>query len=183
MENCVKAILYCYPRMGGIEEGYLQHIRNKALLSVDGRETAENVAEYLAREILQKRKLRELSEMANEALRDLSTEEKLLLDIRYFGKLDRVRRAFAQKYAGIADEKLKSIPFWSERTYFRKQKKLLLKLTERFLALGLDFERFTKEYASLDGIGQIYTYVALGKDLGLEKKERSFLQFLQELKG
>lgn len=169
--------------MGGIEEGYLQHIRNKAILSADGRDTAQNVAEYLAREILQKRKLRELFETATEALRNLNAEEKLLLEIRYFGKIDRVRRAFAQKYAGIADEDLKSVPFWSERTYFRKQKKLLAKLTERFSILGLTRERFDREYALLDGIGQVYTYVSLGKDLGLEKKERAFLQFLANLKG
>ena len=183
MENCVKAILYCYPRMGYIEEGYMQHIRNKALLSSNGKEPAEKLAEYLATEILQKRKLRELAEIANSALSQLTTEENLLLDVRYFGKMDRVKRVFAQKYAGIADEKMRTVRIWSERTYFRKQKKLLEKLTARFSALGMSREKFLEEYRDLDGIGAIFTYIELGKDLGIEKKERAFLEFLKEIRS
>jgi hypothetical protein len=182
LENCVKAILYCYPRLGGIEEGYLQHIRNKAMLSADGRESAQKVAEYLATEIIQKALVRELKDIANHALSNLTTEENLLLDVRYFGKLDRVKRAFAHKFAGIADDQMRTVAFWSERTYFRKQKKLLAKLVSRFNAQGLDRQRFLKEFVSLDGIGPIFTYIELGKDLGLEKKERAFLQFLAEIR-
>ena len=182
MENCVKAILYCYPILGGIEDGYLQHIRNKAVLSVDGRESAQRVAEYLASEIIQKGLVKQLREIAAHALSALSAEEKLLLDVRYFGKLDRVKRAFAQKYAGIADEYMRDVPMWSERTYFRKQKKLLAKLAGKFVAQGLDKERFVKDFASLDGIAPIYTYIELGKDIGIEKKERAFLSFLAEIR-
>ena len=183
MENCVKAILYCYPRLGGIEEGYLQHIRNRAVLSADGSVPAQKVAEHLALALLEKAKVRELNGLAAAALDKLSTEEKMLLNVRYFGRLDRVKRAFAEKYAGIANASMQPIPYWSERTYFRKQKKLLAKLTERFVRLGLTKERFVEEFACLDGIGAIYTYIELGKDLGLEKKERAFLQFLQEIRG
>lgn len=183
MENCVKAILYCYPRLEWIEEGYLQHIRNRAVLSADSREPAQKIAEHLAMAVVEKAKVRKLNELAVAALDKLSTEEKMLLNVRYFGKLDRVKRAFAEKYAGIADEKMRAVPYWSERTYFRKQKKLLTKLTERFMRLGLTKARFLEEFADLDGIGAIYTYIELGKDLGLEIKERAFLQFLQEIRG
>ena len=183
LENCVKAILYCYPRLGGIEEGYLEHIRNKAVLSSDGREPAQKVAEYLAMEVLQKAKVRELRETVDRALSNLSMEEKLLLSVRYFGKLDRVKRAFAAKYAGIADDNMRAVKYWSERTYFRKQKRLLLKLCNRFAMMGITKEKFLDEYVSLDGVGSIYTYIELGKDLGLEKKERAFLAFLEEIRG
>ena len=179
----MKAILYCYPRLEWIEEGYLQHIRNRAVLSADSREPAQKIAENLAMAVVEKAKVRKLNELAVAALDKLSTEEKMLLNVRYFGKLDRVKRAFAEKYAGIADEKMRNVPYWSERTYFRKQKKLLTKLTERFLRLGLTKARFLEEFADLDGIGAIYTYIELGKDLGLEIKERAFLQFLQEIRG
>ena len=111
LENCVKAILYCYPRLGGIEEGYLEHIRNKAVLSSDGREPAQKVSEYLAMEVLQKAKVRELRETVDRALSNLSMEEKLLLSVRYFGKLDRVKRAFAAKYAGIADDNMRAVKY------------------------------------------------------------------------
>lgn len=182
MENCVKAILYCYPRFGYIEDSYLEHIRNKALLSSDGREPAERIAEYLATEILQKRKLRELATIAAKALSQLTVEENLLLDVRYFGKMDRVKRAFAHKYAGIGDDSMRTVRVWSERTYFRKQKKLLEKLVGRFSALGLTRDTFLEEYRRLDGICSIYTYIELGKDLGIEKKEQAFLDFLAELR-
>lgn len=179
----MKAILYCYPRLGGIEDGYLEHIRNKAVLSSDGREPAQKLAEYLAFEVLQKAKVRELREMVDRALTNLSMEEKLLLSVRYFGKMDRVKRAFAAKYAGIADQSMQTVKYWSERTYFRKQKRLLLKLCNRLAVLGLTKEKFVEEYASLDGIGATYTYIELGKDIGLEKKERAFLDFLEEIRG
>ena len=146
MENCVKAILYCYPQLGGIEEGYMQHIRNKAILSSDGREPAQKIAEYLAAEVLRKGKIRELGEMTKSVLAGLSAEERLLLDVRYFGKLDRVKRAFAAKYAGIADESMRAVKYWSERTYFRKQKRLLLKLVNRFSFLGLDKEQIGRAH-------------------------------------
>ena len=176
-------MLYCYPQLGGIEDGYMQHIRNKAVLSVDGRVPAQKLAEYVALEVVHKSKVRELTQLINAVISNLNTEEKLLLNIRYFGKLDRVKRAFAAKYAGIANEEMRSVAFWSERTYFRKQKKLLTKLVNRFLDLGLDKNRFLEEFASLDGLSSIYTYVELGKDIGLEKKERALLEFLAELKG
>ena len=182
MENCVKAILYSYPQLRAIEEGYLQHIRNKAVLSIDGRESAERVAEALAKEIIQKGLVNELYEVASKALSGLTPEENLLLDIRYFGKLDRVKRAFAQKYAGIADEYMRFVHFWSERTYFRKQKKLLAKLAAKFVTLGIDKERFLKDFVGLDGIAPIYMYIELGKDIGLEKKEQAFLHFLAEVR-
>ena len=183
MENCVKAILYCYPRLDGIEEGYLEHIRNKALFSSDGREPTQRVAEYLALEVLHKGKVRELINMANSAFNGLSVEEKLLLNVRYFGKLDRVKRAFAAKYAGIADDSMRTVKYWSESTYFRKQKRLLNKLVCRFLSLGLDKEKFLADFVCLDGVGDVYTYIELGKDIGLEKKERAFLQFLDEIRS
>ena len=173
MENCVKAILYCYPSLGGVEEGYYQHIKNKAVLSSDGRLSAQRAAEDIALEILRKGKVRELKNLATTVISKLTTEEKLLLDVRYFGKMDRVKRIFAAKYAGIADEEMNCIKIWSERTYFRKQKRLLVKLVERF----------AHEFAELDGVSAVYTYVELGKDVCSEKREQAFLSFLERIRS
>ena len=183
MENCVKAILYCYPSLGGVEEGYYQHIKNKAVLSSDGRLSAQRAAEDIALEILRKGKVRELKNLATMVISKLTTEEKLLLDVRYFGKMDRVKRIFAAKYAGIADEEMNCIKIWSERTYFRKQKRLLIKLVERFEELGLTKERFANEFAELDGVSAVYTYVELGKDVCIEKREQAFLSFLERIRN
>ena len=182
MENCVKAILYCYPMLERISEGYLQHIKNKATMSHDGRTPTVALAEYLAREICEKEKVQVLKALMDKVLARLTLEERLLLELRYFGKIDRVRRLFAAKKAGLADDYMRDVPIWSERTYFRKQKAALKKVEKRLEANGLDKDVFLKEYAELDGIAPVYQYVSLGKDVGIEKKERAFLDFLNEIR-
>ena len=54
MENYVKVALYAYPILRTVSEDYAEHIRNKALLSYDSGKSAEQLAVYLAEEILQK---------------------------------------------------------------------------------------------------------------------------------
>ena len=182
MENCVKAILYCYPMLDRISEGYIQHIKNKATMSHDGRIPTMELAEYLAKEICEKEKVQALKALMDKVLARLSLEERLLLELRYFGKMDRVRRMFAAKKAGIADDCMRDVPIWSERTYFRKQKSVMKKVCKRLDANGLNRDVFLKEYAELDGLAPVYQYVALGKDVGIEKKERAFLDFLNEIR-
>ena len=182
MENCVKAALYCYPMMDRICEGYVQHIKNKATMSHDGRVPTVQLAEYLAKEICEKERAQALKAVLDELLSRLTLEERLLLDLRYFGKMDRVRRMFAAKRAGLADDGMRDVPIWSERTYFRKQKALMEKLCRRLTCRGIDKDVFLKEYADLDGIAPVYQYVELGKDVGIEKKERAFLDFLNEIR-
>ena len=182
MENCVKAMLYCYPMLDRICEGYVQHIKNKATMSHDGRIPTVELAEYLAKEICEKERTQALKALFDEILARLTLEERLLLDLRFFGKMDRVRRMFAAKRAGLADDAMRDVPFWSERTYFRKQKALLEKLCKRLECRGLDKEAFLKDYAQLDGIAPVYQYVELGKDVGIEKTERSFLDFLNQIR-
>ncbi|MBP3422500.1 MAG: hypothetical protein J6K86_01910, partial [Clostridia bacterium] len=53
LKNYVKIILYAYPLLKTVEKDYEEHIGNKALLSYDGRWTAEQTAEYIAGEILE----------------------------------------------------------------------------------------------------------------------------------
>ena len=57
MENYLKTVLYAYPLLKTVGEDYEQHIRNKAVLSYDGKWDTLRLAEYLAEEILQKNRL------------------------------------------------------------------------------------------------------------------------------
>ncbi|MBQ8374907.1 MAG: hypothetical protein IJX98_04960 [Clostridia bacterium] len=183
MENCVKAMLYCYPRLESITDGYLQHIKNKAALSYDGKTPTWELAEYLAGEVLNKQRVQELKLLLDNALKNLTVEEKLLLDVRYFGKLDQVRRLFAAKAASLADDYMREIKIWSERTYFRKQARLLKKIIRRLSAAELDKQSFLEKFASLDGVSAVYQYIELGKDIGMERKEREFLAFLNRIRN
>lgn len=181
--NYVKATLYAYPQLERIGKGYGEHIANRAILSHDGRMATEKLMVYLAQEIEEKRKIERLKMVLDSILAGLSTEEKLLLDVRYFGKIEAVKRIFAAVKAGIAGEQYAKIPLWSERTYFRRQTALLKKIALRLKWQGIDKEEFLKEYAGLDGVGHVYRYLELRcEEESVLKKEREFLSFLEEIR-
>ena len=144
LKNYAKVILYAYPLLRTVEKDYEEHIGNKALLSYEGRWTAEQTAEYLAREILEMRRLEWLKAIVKKTLDGLSDVEKTLVAIRYFGKRKGVK-------ALLSDEKnpLKESG-WTERSYFRKQERLGEKLTELFALAGLTEEVFKREFANID---------------------------------
>ena len=86
MENYVKVVLYAYPFLQNVGRDYEEHIQNKAILSYRSNKTAEEVALYLAEEIIRQRELVALKNLIDGVLDKLSTVEKLLEQIRYFGK-------------------------------------------------------------------------------------------------
>jgi NTP pyrophosphatase (non-canonical NTP hydrolase) len=162
LKNYAKLILYAYPLLRTVEKDYEEHIGNKALLSYEGRWTAEQTAEYLAGEILEMRRLEWLKGIVNKTLASLTDVEKTLVAIRYFGKTKGARAIFR-------DEKnpLKKSG-WTERSYFRKQEKLGERLTELFALAGLTEEVFAQEFAEME----IFKRVARA----LEKRKKSIAQ-------
>ena len=179
MEMRVKAALYAYPQLDRVGRDYEEHIKNKALLSYGSRIATEKLTEYLAEEILRRQTVDVLKAQLDKVLSTLSVEEKALLDIRYFGKADRIRRVFASWKAGLCE-----IPFkpWSERTYYRLQNKLLKKIVAALRREGLDEKKFDEECLDVEYIALLYQYLVLGKEVAVEKKERQLLCFLSEIK-
>ena len=181
--NYVKATLYAYPQMESIGKSYGEYIANRAICSHNGRVATEKLMVYLVGEIEEKRKIERLKLILDKTLSGLSTEEKLLLDIRYFGKMEQSKRIFASIKAGLAEGEYAKIPLWSERTYFRRQTALLKKIALRLKTQGIDKEEFLKEYAGLDGLGHIYRYLELRcEEASVLKKEKAFLAFLNEIR-
>ena len=86
MENYVKAVLHSYPYLKMTKDAYMQHVKNKALLSCDGRMNTEKLAEHLAEEILRKRRLEWLEDAIEKALSNLNDLERGLVGIRFFGE-------------------------------------------------------------------------------------------------
>lgn len=169
--------------MERIGKSYGEHIANRAILSHDGRVATEKLMVYLVGEIEEKRRIERLKGILEKILSGLSTEEKLLLDIRYFGKMEQSKRIFASIKAGLAEGEYAKIPFWSERTYFRRQTALLKKLALRLKTQGIDKEEFLKEYAGLDGLGHIYRYLELRcEEASVLKREKEFLAFLEKIR-
>ncbi len=181
--NYVKATLYAYPQMETIGRCYGDHIANRAICSHNGRVATEKLMVCIAEEIEEKRMIERLKGILDKLIAALSAEERLLLDIRYFGKMEQAKRIFASIKAGIAQGEYAKIPLWSERTYFRRQTALLKKIALRLKSQGIDKETFLKEYAGLDGVGHIYRYLELRcEEESILKKEKQFLDFLAEIR-
>ena len=138
MDTYVKAVLYVYPRLEKIEKDYEEHIKNKAFLSYDYRSATEVLTEYIAGEIIRKNLIGDLKGRVERALEKLSTEEKFLLELRYFGR----KKALAE-YC----EKCVRKSMGSERNYYRRQNRTLGKISALLKLGGLTEEYFLREYA------------------------------------
>ncbi len=141
MENYAKAVLYAYPLLETVDKDYEEHIYNKAILSYRSEKRAEELAEYIAGEILEQRKLVWLKDLLERALRGLNETENAFIAVRYFGKGGKIKRAFAP-----ATEKEGAL---SESKYFRLQRKLGNKIGERLVALGLTKEVFERDFGKM----------------------------------
>lgn len=130
--------------------------------------TAERLAEYIAGEILEMRRLEWLKAKVEQVLDKLDETEKVLLAIRYFGKRKKIK--------GLVSGNGK----WSERNYFRRQKRLSEKVGEMLRVYGVTEELFLKEYAALDLFQRIYRFVQEGRDKKVSAEEKRALQKEEE---
>ena len=160
LENYAKAVLYAYPLLKTVRQDYGVHIRNKAVLSYKHSTDAESLAEYLAGEILDMRRLEWLKGRIEFILDRLSEEERTLLSIRYFGK--------GKKMKGLLEENKK----WSERNYFRRQNRLSAKVEAMLRFCGVTEELFFNEFARIDIFKKIYSFVEEGRDKKISESER-----------
>lgn len=158
-EDYVKAVLYIYPKLAAIAEDYGEHIRNRALGSY--RRTAEREAEYLAEEILRKGAIENLKEKVDGILKKLSGEERFLLEMRYFGRRKQVSAV------GLRPR--------SERSYYRRQEKLLGKMAALFAAAGLTEEAFFREYGGFAWMMSVCRRVGAGRECAAGRREQAWL--------
>lgn len=134
LKEYVKAVLYVYPLLKTVETDYAEHIKIRALLSYRSPKTTEEQLEYLANEIIEKRRLQTLKHIVEHVLDKLCDEERALVWARYFTKKEKIRLQDG------AD---------SMSTYFRKQSRLYTKLCAMFGVAGLTEEKFDREYAPM----------------------------------
>ncbi|MBQ7368428.1 MAG: hypothetical protein IJW60_01800 [Clostridia bacterium] len=171
MENYVKTILYAFPLLANVEEDYQLHIQNKAVLSYRSDKSAWEFAEYLAGEVCEKQALLWLKATVQGVLDTLTDVERALVGARYFGK----RKRFKETLFAARKKKNGAIAAWSERQYFRFQKRLGEKLAAIFKREGLTAEVFEKTYAQTDIFRKIYRAVCEGKDRKITQSERRWL--------
>lgn len=169
LENYVKAVLYAYPLLESIEEDYAEHIQNRAVLSYRSNRNAEEVALYLAQEILEQRALLWLRTLVEEVLDKLSSLEKLLIQIRYFGKERKIKKKIPPVKEGGYEN-------WSESKYFRRQSRLACKVGGLLAEGGLTKELFWDKFAKYDVI-KTALRVLRKKGRGIGLNEREWLRF------
>ena len=162
MENCVKAILYTYPKLHIIEKDYEEHIQNRAILSYRYKGSVESLTEYLAQEVIRRHRLAELKKTLDKLFQKLSEEERLLLQLRYFGKIRRAKNgekeSFSEVTKSLKQEFVEELK-WSERSYYRKQNRLLKKLVAEFNRIGLNKESFENEWLDYEFVRAVYRFL------------------------
>lgn len=165
-------MLYAYPFLLTAEKDYEDHIRNKAILSFDSSVPAENLAEYIAEEILQKQRLKWLKGVVERALGKLSDVEKTLVAIRYFGKRRKIHVYRRQRELQSSARNRG----WSERMYFRHQQKLGDKIGGLLKLEGLTEDIYERDFKSVEFISKIHTFVEEGRDRKISVGEREWLR-------
>ncbi len=149
------------------------------MLSYNSAWDTEKLTEYLAEEILRKGRLEWLKGAVEEVLAQLSALERELVAVRYFGKRNKIHKAFAisanavnsaDSVQGNIKRKRRtgdvpcSLAELGEREYFRRQGKLLKKLSVLFVEKGITEEIYLREFATLDIFCKIHRFVEEGRD-------------------
>lgn len=171
MKGYVKAILYVYPFLKTVEKDYEEHIFNKAILSYRGNVNADRLAEYIAGQIVEKRNLVWLKGCVDNVLKQLTDDEKMLVQMRYFGKRRKIKRGVSCP----ANKESGQVSSLCERKYFRLQSRLIKKLTELFAGEGITEETFACTFEKMPLFHQAYVCMRRAKDKPLSKTEKEWL--------
>ena len=150
--DLAKAILYVYPMMEALSAATREGAKNKALLSYRSHRDAMSDLTAVAEEILLSRRLDALKSLIDCLLVRLNKEEKFLLEYRYF----RRKKVLAQFEGEIA---------CSERSYFRKQEKLLNKISAFLFARGMREEYFFEAFKHSECLMKVLRAIESGAEL------------------
>lgn len=162
-------MLYAYPLLESVGEDYAEHIQNKAVLSYRSTRNAEEEALYLAGEILEQRELLWLKNLVEKTLDKLSEVERLLVQIRYFGKEKKIKKRLSPAKEGGYEN-------WSESKYFRRQARLAQKLGGLFISAGLTEKVFWDKFANYDVLKNALK-ILRKRERGIALNEKGWLRF------
>ena len=141
MEKYLKAVLYAYPLLETVEQDYDIHIKNKAVLSYRNDKSAEELAVYIAEEIIRRERFAWLKKTVAKILDTLSEKERSLLELRYFGKR---RKRTSNTLQGQSECVL------SESSYFRAQNRLAEKVGAMLVRAGFTKEVYENDFADTE---------------------------------
>ena len=126
--ECTKIILSSYSNVERVVKEIDNCIEKRCFNSYYDNRPVDSIFSEIADMIERKNKLTDLKKKVDLVFSLLSEEEIDLLNCKYFGK------------------KPKNPFLFSMRTYFRKQKRLLIKLDEYFSFIGINDEKFFSDF-------------------------------------
>ena len=153
MKDYQKTMLFLYPRLKRFAEDIGQYARAKAIASSLGREDTEATVQALIDCAHAQRCSGQLKALLDGVLGELTEEERLLLEYKYFRR--------RTKACGV--------PFgFSPRTYYRRQLRLERRLNAKFLQRGMDEGWFLRTFGSIPAVRQVLGHVR-------ERRERALV--------
>ena len=163
--DLTKTVLYVYPMLKKLAEASLVAANNKAVLSYRSRNDAMQDLEAVAEEILLAERLDELKTLLDHLLSRLNREELFLLEYRYF----RRRKVLMQMGETVS---------CSERNYFRKQGKLLKKVSAYLMMRGINEEYFLSAFRHSTCLMRVYKAIASGAEKQIcARREKRTISF------
>lgn len=156
----VKVLLYAYPSLPRIAEAVGTGAENKAFLSFRAYGSAFGIAERVVEEILVKNNLERVYCALREAVSRCTDQEKFLLEYKYFRRKRELKDC---------DESA-----LSERTYYRRQQRLLKKIAEQLAAQDWTEENCKELFDSFAPFRKLYAALCAGRErqLTLARKRR-----------
>jgi len=148
----VKVVLYAYPKLSKLAEAAATAADNRALMSYRAYYDCEGVAASIVEEIATARRLLRLERFIEGIVASLGEEERYLLEYKYFRRRDMLKAFGEAEFQG------------SERSYFRKQNSLLLKLLRLFRAKGFHKEKFMAMFGRYAPFMRAYRAIEAGKE-------------------
>ncbi len=168
MKKYAKVVLYAYPILQKIGEEYKIHISNRALLSYRSQKSAEELVEYLAKEIICKQRLEWLKTFLESVLDKLDETERTLVQLRYFSPSKSRKKKEQEEKTGVMEK----IAAWSNSTYFRRQKRVEERIERLLEGGGLTEGIFEKDFAFIDILASVARFVDRGGDKAFCERER-----------
>ena len=155
-----KLILYAYPQLIPLAASSERAAENKALLSFRSFERADVAAERVAEELRVAAELRILREEVKALLPKFTLEEQFLLEYKYFRRRDELKKFGEVTFA------------FSERSYFRRQRALIEKVSRLFKKVGITEENFRRRFSSYEPFRRILKALEEGRERAIPQKRK-----------